>query len=640
MARRNRGDAFLPPGPRHELVVLLKGLLAAKEGMTLGSVAARARLGAPYVGEVLRGWRTPSPDAAWRIAKALYADDATAKRARDLAELVRKSKLETRHDRRRDDPLPPAVTALLRAWHALEPEAAGSGLTSDSPVRQALEAAVACAVTQYATGDGRLDIAGPLLTTSALLAQPEVAAEFAKVLARRGAPDADLIGRCWRAALTDPTHTRDFGVEAAALLEAFQAQVTGELSVWLRGGAAAGQATLAERCVTARRGLADAVGLLGRVTVGPLPPGLRICLQDQTSLIAEHVSGFVGRDALLRQIQQVIETRDSAYCHVLAHPGVGKTALMATLVRNGNYIHHFNVLTAGVVTPQTFLANICARLIARYQPDRALPGLDAFGNGGYLSELLRDIASRRRDGKIIIVVDALDESDSRTLLPGTNPLFLPASLPDGVVFVVSSRPVDETKPIGEWEPTQINAGGEQVVIPIDHLGDANMADIREYLAPWPAKAGVAGYLSRFGYDATAFTEKLAQLSEGNFMYLRHLLPAIERGEFADCELTDLPLGLRPYYADQLERMRDENDDLWYRYRLPVIAAFVQARSRPLTIGEIAELSGVGSEAIVRDTLRRWSAFVVAEPVPGDDGVPQAAYRIYHASFAEFLGAST
>jgi len=143
--------------------------------------------------------------------------------------------------------------------------------------------------------------------------------------------------------------------------------------------------------------------------------------------------------------------------------------------------------------------------------------------------------------------------------------------------------------------------------------------------------------SRLGWDAARFTEELASRSEGNFMYLRHVLPAIDRGELRDREL---PLGLIQYYADHLERMRDEDNDLWYRYRLPVISAFVEADSRPLTLAEIAAISGIGSAAVVKDTLKRWSAFVTAQWMPGYDGTPELTYRVYHATFADFLGAST
>jgi hypothetical protein len=119
-----------------------------------------------------------------------------------------------------------------------------------------------------------------------------------------------------------------------------------------------------------------------------------------------------------------------------------------------------------------------------------------------------------------------------------------------------------------------------------------------------------------------------------------VLPAIERGELKDRELTNLPLGLVQYYADHLELMRDENLELWYNCRLPVIRAFIEMDYGPLTVAEISAASRIGDKATVRDTLKRWSAFVVAQRMPGEDGTPELAYRIYHAKFAEFLDAST
>jgi transcriptional regulator with XRE-family HTH domain len=632
MARRSGGESFPSYGPKHQLILLLQSLYHAS-GLTQKQIAAKAGVSESHLSGVLSGRGNVSPGAAHRIVQAMGASETTARSAERLAKLASEPKPGIPPEA---GALQSAVTALVRAWHELEPVAAVRAQDPDSAVRQALEAAVARAITQYATSDGRLDVAGPLLTGPGLLADPAVAAELAKMLVRRGAPDPEPVRHRWEE-LIGPMHTRDLAVEAAALLEFFQQAITSdELGAWLRGETAAGGALLAEICAADRRRLAEVARLGGTVTTGALPPVLRMRLLDQTGIIAQHVSGFVGRHSILKQINEVITTRERAYCHVLAHPGVGKTALMAKLVKDGNHIHHFNVRSSGVVSAEAFLGNICARLIARYQPRHPAPPQDAFSNGGYLYELLTDIARNARQ-KIVIVVDALDERDTTPELPGVNPLFLPPSLPSGVIFILASRPEHETRPIAGWQPTQISvtAGCEQAVIPIDHLGEANMADIRTYLEPWPASDGVAEYMSRFGYDAATFIDTLALRSEGNFMYLHHVLPAIARGDLNDRELTELPLGLRQYYEKQLERMRDENNDLWYQYRLPVIAELVWARSRPLTAEEIAALSGL-SVPVVKDTLRRWSAFVVAELVTGEDGRPGRAHRIYHASFAEFL----
>jgi len=640
MAQREREDPYLPPGPARDLVDLFKGLQVANGKKTLGQLHLATGLSPGHISDVLRGVKPPGPDAAGKLATALGADKATAERARHLAEQI----ADGREKIRREGHLGAIATALIRAWDALETGTARRALTPGSPVRQAVTIAVARAVVTYATQEGRLDIAAPLLTAPALIAEPAVAAEFAAVLAGRGTPDATLVGRRWRAAVTGPLHTRDFAVEAAALLEAFGTQANGsELGPWLHeggeatreGGKAARDRALASSLTAARQELADITRLAGRVSTGELSPLLRGYLRDQTSLIAEHTREFVGRGFVADRIREVIETTDAAYCHILAYPGVGKTALMAELIAAGNYVHHFNVRASGVVSPRMFLGNACTRLIAKYQlGDAALPDR-AFTDGGYLYELLDRAAASHRDEKIVIAIDGLDESDTRELLPGTNPLYLPAELPSGVIVLVTSRPAGQPAGADEWLPWKIRAGCPQAVIPIRHLGDENMADIGRYLRRWAGRPGIVEHQRRHGYDDDAFVTELAGRSEGNFMYLRYMLPAMASGALQDRELRDLPLGLHEYYVDHLARMRDEDDRLWYDYRLPVIGAFKMVPDRPLTAAEIALISDTGNVAVVKDTLRQWSAFVVPETVL-EDGVPRTAYRIYHSSFAEFL----
>ena len=640
MARRKLGDAFLPYGPKHDLVRLLQEL-KARSGMAQRQIAEEAGVGEAHLSLVLRGWGNASPEYVDKITPVMGADETTRRRAIRLAEQARDKADEERNSRRDADPLQSAVTAIVHAWHAIEPAAAARAQAADSAVRQALETAVARAIRRYATDDARLDISGPLLAPPCLLASPDVAAEFAKVLAGHGPPDAALVGQRWQATLTNPAPLRDMAAEATVLTDFFTAEVTGaELRPWLRSERSAGGGSLADSRATACRELAEVAALAGHLTVGALPPALRIRLRDQTSVIAGHVSEFTGRDGILSTVQDVIKDSGSAYCHVLAHPGVGKTALMAKLIAGGDYVHHFNVRTAGVVKAEQFLGNVCARLTGKYQATLAPPH-DAFSNGEYLANLLGEIA-RRATEKIVIVVDAMDERDSSDELPGVNPLFLPEDLPRGVVVVLASRPEQETRPVAEWRPVKLRAGCEQAVIAIDHLGDDNMRDIRAYLGKWTDRPGITEYMGRFGYDAERFVEEIARHSEGNFMYLHHVLPAIARGELKDRELAELPLGLIQYYAKHLELMRAENDELWYKYRLPVIKAFVQVDVDygPLTIAEIAALSEIGNEAIVKDTLLRWSAFVVAQRVPGEDGTAELAYRVYHSRFAEFLRAST
>jgi tetratricopeptide (TPR) repeat protein/transcriptional regulator with XRE-family HTH domain len=84
MTRGDRGDADLPPGPARDLTDLLRRL-RQRRGLSVGQIAISAGLSRSHVSEVLRGWKTPSPQAAAAIARALGASDAEAARSHEWA---------------------------------------------------------------------------------------------------------------------------------------------------------------------------------------------------------------------------------------------------------------------------------------------------------------------------------------------------------------------------------------------------------------------------------------------------------------------------------------------------------------------------------------------------------------------------
>lgn len=610
------------------------------KGMTLRQLAYRSNLSSSFISEVIHGKKVPSPQSAWHLARAFKADKAIIDKVIEYAENYAELRRVQRGARSPRTLLEPAVDAIIAA--CLARNGAGGSYRPAIATRQALEVAAGRTITRYAAHDGRLELAKPLLSGPVLLSEPTVAAQFAHAVMRDAEPDRDVIGNRWQAALRDSPQPRDFAAESAALLEYFAAEIDApEVAPWLDELRAPrpdptpmkADEVLSQSLAQSRRDLASTRKLLGKLPVGVLPPGLRIYRYDQTPIFVKYTAEFVGRRALLDQINGVIESRDRAYCHVLAEPGVGKTALAANLVLDKKYIHHFNSRADGIVKPPEFLGNVCARLIAAYDLDYVSLPSRALDNAGYLTELLAEVAGRAGRDKVVIVVDALDEADALSQLPGMNPLCLPSTVPQGVIFLVTSRPRGGQD--AAMRPPRITADCEQVTIAVDHLGEENMADIRAYLRSWPSRKGVAEYMARWRYSVDDFVGKLAERSEGNFMYTKQVLLAIQSGEVRDRELDTLPQGLNSYYADHLERMRERDEEAWFGYRLPVLTAFVVLRSGPVTADAIAALSGIDDIARIKATLRDWRAFI--EPVPEfDRGVPHQAYRIYHASFEDFL----
>jgi hypothetical protein len=98
---------------------------------------------------------------------------------------------------------------------------------------------------------------------------------------------------------------------------------------------------------------------------------------DFTTLIYEHTEEFVGRRRFSERLWAALDDDafGSGYLFVHGEPGIGKTALLAQLIRERNLIHHFNSVLVGITSREHFLRNVCAQLILCYElPDERLPG--------------------------------------------------------------------------------------------------------------------------------------------------------------------------------------------------------------------------------------------------------------------------
>ncbi|MGN9758110.1 ATP-binding protein [Streptomyces sp. SD31] len=343
-------------------------------------------------------------------------------------------------------------------------------------------------------------------------------------------------------------------------------------------------------------------------------------------LIAERTNGFVGRRFATDAVDAFLRDRRSGYLVIEGEPGIGKTTLLAQLVKTRAYPHHFVVATQGVTRAEQFLANMCAQLIATYRLDQQnwLPP-EATRDGAYLSELLRLAAQSRSTDtpggqNIVLVVDALDEAEAAADVRA-NVLYLPKHLPEGVFFIVSSRTRDRTD-----LRLQADSLG---YFTLDSRSDANLADISLYVEAFAARPALRARLTDLGLTVPAFVSALVDKAEGNFMYLHHVLPAIEEGRLGGGGLDELPAGLRAYYDAHWRQMKAEGGEEWFTFRQPVIV-YLAAAKKPVSARQLATMSRIPFPRVA-DTLRLWREFIQIETVAG---MPR--YRIYHMSFQDFL----
>lgn len=341
------------------------------------------------------------------------------------------------------------------------------------------------------------------------------------------------------------------------------------------------------------------------------------------ALMKDKLRGFVGRQFIFDALDGFLRTHDSGYFILRGAPGIGKSAFMAKLINDRGYIHHFNIASQNIHSTRAFLENVIAQLIKQYDlPHKELPPR-AFDDSGFLMQCLNEAAAKREqsEDRVIIAIDALDEANRRDLDPSANILFLPQSLPEGVYVVVTTRPLDDL-------PLQVMQQ-ETLDFEEKEYKASNLQDITTYIKAYLQREGMGGRLSAWDVTQEQFIAGLRKKSQGNFMYLYHVLPAIEQGKFVHGTLDELPDGLKAYYQRHWRQMRAGNEDEFDQIYEPIVCILGVARE-PVTVQQIANWTKL-SQGKVKKSIRLWREFLNKEQLEGE-----LHYRIYHASFQDFL----
>jgi hypothetical protein len=346
-------------------------------------------------------------------------------------------------------------------------------------------------------------------------------------------------------------------------------------------------------------------------------------------LVDERTRTFVGREFVFEGVERATAGADapSGYVVIRGEPGIGKTAIAATLVVRNGWVHHFNIAPENIRSPKQFLENVCAQLVVRYELDHATLPPEAGEDAGFLTRLLVEAAEKAKqndDLPVVVVVDALDEAEDTGLPASANRLFLPRALPEGVFFVVSTR---------EEADYRLDVDNETDIWVRDD-DPKNRADVTAYTEAFldAHPDAMAERLSAWQVDRPAFVSAVAEMSEGNFMYLVHVLPEIERGTLAPAPaggIAGLPRGLKGYYQRHWRDMKDADPDRFTRTQRPVLCLLAISRE-PVTLQQILDWAHLDL-GDVRAVVREWREFL-----DEDDRSDPAKYRIYHRSFADFL----
>ena len=508
------------------------------------------------------------------------------------------------------------------------------------PARKAFKKALGAAISRYSQLPGRLYLASALVEKRGFLQQDDVAAELGHIILFDRSPNAKLIGERWRASLPAPPPGTDFTAEAGELVQMLTEELRGT-DVFRPVFDAKRLDAIADHAATSDAALAQIGTQLGSIyelMSGKFDDVLRALagpkvqedVRDFSALISYLTTGFVGRQAVFDAVARFIRENPRGYFEIRGDPGIGKSALAAELVETNGYVHHFNVRAEGCNTPEAFLRNICAQLIISYDlPHQSVPD-EAVRDAGFLNRLLAEAAASRLGEPVVIVVDALDEVDDAAATVGRNPLHLPVTLPDGIYFVLTAQ-LAKT-------PLTIYGPHETYLLRAD--SPDNIADARAYVLQTLADSTTArATMASRQISEARFAEDLIGKSEGSFIYLHYVLEDL-MGHGADSaqadmtDLADLPTGLAGYYAVRWGLIRGAAGDSWFDYLLPTVTVLTAAREA-ISITLLMTLTAIPDRPHVAAALDTWMPFLHTTEVPGE-GKAQKRYRIFHASFLDFV----
>ncbi|MDP9219149.1 MAG: toll/interleukin-1 receptor domain-containing protein [Actinomycetota bacterium] len=332
---------------------------------------------------------------------------------------------------------------------------------------------------------------------------------------------------------------------------------------------------------------------------------------------------FVGRGYVFDAIRDFLDGHDSGYFVVEADPGAGKTAMLAEFARREDVIAHYNIRSLGITTANDFLTSVYSQLIERFAlTQHAIPD-DATRSGALLTQLLDEATDQLAAGqRLVIAIDALDEVDLAGHPAGANILFLPPKLPDRVFIVMTRRDVEI--PFATLSPYQ--------VCRFSAFADEARRDVFTYVSRALREGALGGWVESRDLDPDGFVATLTGKSEGNFMYLRHVLPALARGDYEDLEIERLPQGLMQYYNEHWRRMDMTAQPLPVA-KIRVVYTLGEVK-RPVSRALISQFTTTDdlrvSEVEVQAILDEWREFLHEQT--GE----VTAYSVYHASFRDFL----
>jgi len=346
-----------------------------------------------------------------------------------------------------------------------------------------------------------------------------------------------------------------------------------------------------------------------------------------SQLISEKTVNFTGRQFVFDAITAFMSQNDRGFFLLTGDPGAGKTSVLAEHVRRTRCVSHFNIRSQGLNTASHFLRSLVGQMEELY-------GSSSMGNpsrleadGESVAKVLAELRARTpADQPLVIAIDAMDEvAIDSGQIAGTNPLYMPSILGEGVYLILTTRRLDSAirfeSPFKELDLE-------------DYLAETAI-DVQAYIRRMLALPDLANRVDASNTTKDDFVVRLAEMSKGNFMYLDYVIKDILRAQALDLDdfLVNLPLGLENYYEQHWKLMtvsesRSAPVDAWIVYvlceaQLALPAWVIASAIKPVTVES--------PPFLVQQRLEKWIQFLHR-----DASFHPTRFNIYHESFRDFL----
>ena len=321
---------------------------------------------------------------------------------------------------------------------------------------------------------------------------------------------------------------------------------------------------------------------------------------------------FVGREAMLAELDRLlIEDETDRWVVVTGGPGMGKSAILAAwLLRReaaGAVVPHHFIRRGqyGWDEPATIVRSLAAQIEACYPAQR---DPDARPESR-LVDLLARVSARElvpRGGRLVLLIDGLDEYDAPAGTYDPLAAFLPHALPRGVQLLGACRPRHPYLDALEARDGALT----RVDLDDPAAADGNAATVRAF---WRREAAALGLDDQFVEEAVA-------RAGGNLQHAATLRKHLASVPLAQRRVEAIPRGLKSLLTM-----------LWRRVVNDAIAVsglgILCAAREPLSLDELGAVAGWDGVA-QRDAFVAASRELLIETWRADGAYE---YRLHHDS---------